>query len=67
MLKQFPPLEEVRTDLVPTDAAAHYLLRSPQTLRSWACYGTGPINPKRISGRLAWPVARIRELTGAAT
>lgn len=35
--QQFPPLEQVNRPTVPTEQAAHYLLRRPQTLRGWAC------------------------------
>lgn len=59
---QFPPLEQVTRPTVPTDAAAYYLNRQPQTLRAWACLENGAMRPVRISGRLAWPVAAIREL-----
>lgn len=59
---QFPPLEQVTRPTAPTDAAAYYLNRQPQTLRAWACLENGPLLPVRINGRLAWPVAAIREL-----
>ena len=56
---------ETRTTL-PTHEAAHHLNRSPQTLRQWAMRGDGPLQPRRIAGRLAWPVADIqRVLEGA--
>lgn len=62
-----PPLRDVTADILPTAEAAYYLNRSPQTLRLWA---TGcrpaPILPRRINGRLAWPVAAIRALVGVA-
>jgi hypothetical protein len=62
MQTNFTPLAlETRTAL-PTDAAAHHLNRQPQTLRAWACLENGPLRPTRINGRLAWPVAGIREL-----
>jgi len=61
-IKQFPPLEQITRPTVPTDAAAHYLNRIPQTLRTWSCLGNGPIRPIRINGRLAWKVADIRAL-----
>lgn len=61
-LQTFPPLELVTRPTVPTDAAAHYLNRRPQTLRSWASTEAGPIRPVRINGRLAWPVSAIRNL-----
>lgn len=58
----FTPLEQVTRPAVPTAEAAHYLNRQPQTLRAWACLENGPIRPIRINGRLAWPVAAIRNL-----
>ncbi len=61
-LPVFPPLEQVTRPTVPTDAAAYYLNRKPQTLRAWACLENGALRPVRISGRLAWPVADIRAL-----
>ena len=60
------PLEQVTNPTVPTNAAAYYLNRRPQTLRLWACFEDGPIRPIRIYGRLAWSVALIRELLGVA-
>lgn len=61
-LPEFPPLEQVNRPTVPTDAAAYYLNRQPQTLRSWASTEHGPIRPIRISCRLAWSVADIKRL-----
>lgn len=61
-LPVFPPLEQVTRPTVPTDAAAYYLNRQPQTLRAWACLENGALRPVRISGRLAWSVASIRAL-----
>ena len=59
----FPPLELVTRPTVPTDQAAYYLNRQPQTMRAWACLEPrGAIKPVRINGRLAWPVAAIRAL-----
>ena len=60
--QNFTPLEQVTRPTVPTDAAAHYLNRRPQTLRAWACLENGPIRPIRINGRLAWSVAGIKAL-----
>lgn len=60
--QQFPPLELVNRPTVPTEQAAYYLNRRPQTLRHHACMENGPIRPLRIHGRLAWPVAAIRAL-----
>lgn len=59
---QFTPLHLETRSHVPTDAAAYYLNRQPQTLRAWACLENGAVRPIRISARLAWPVAAIREL-----
>ena len=66
--QQFPPLELVNRPTVPTEQAAHYLLRRPQTLRGWACAETFPdgLRPVRINGRLGWPVAGIRAALGVA-
>ena len=63
----FPPLELVNRPTVPTEQAAHYLNRRPQTMRGWAMRdGSGPIRPIRINGRLAWPVAGIKAVLGMA-
>ncbi|WP_374641027.1 hypothetical protein [Hydrogenophaga sp.] len=62
---QFPSLELVNRPTVPTEHAAYYLNRRPQTLRLWAM-GSGPIQPLRINGRLAWPVADLKKLLGVA-
>jgi hypothetical protein len=59
---QYPPLDQVTRSHVPTDQAAYYLTRRPQTLRGWASSGAGPVLPHRINSRLAWPVATIRAL-----
>jgi hypothetical protein len=65
--QQFPPLEAVTRPTVPTEQAAYYLNRRPQTLRGWAMNeGKGPIRPLRLNRRLAWPVAAIRLLLGVA-
>jgi hypothetical protein len=61
-LQLFTPLEQVTRPTVPTDAAAYYLNRQPQTLRAWACLENGAMRPVRINGRLAWNVAEIRSL-----
>lgn len=59
---QFTKLELVTRPTVTTEEAAHYLNRRPQTLRSWASTEAGPLRPRRIFGRLAWPVDSIRKL-----
>lgn len=62
--KTYPKLETVTRPTVPTDAAAYYLNRRPQTLRSWACFENGLIRPIRINGRLAWSVGEIKKVLG---
>jgi hypothetical protein len=63
--QNFPLLEQVTRPNVPTEQAAYYLDRRPQTLRGWACLdGTGPLRPLRINGRLAWPVAELKRVLG---
>lgn len=61
---QFPPLESVTRPTVPTEQAAYYLDRKPQTMRAWACLENGAIRPLRINGRLAWPVKEIKKVLG---
>ena len=61
---KFPPLELVNRPTVPTEQAAYYLNRRPQTCRAWACFENGPLRPFRINGRLAWPVAELRRVLG---
>ncbi len=66
--QSFPPLELVNRPTVPTEQAAYYLNRRPQTLRGWACSETfiDGLRPVRINGRLGWPVAGIRAVLGVA-
>lgn len=61
---EFPPLELVTRPTVPTNDAAYYLNRKPRTLRGWSSLENGPIRPKHIFGKLAWPVSEIRALLG---
>lgn len=61
---QFPPLELVSLPTVPTEQAAHYLMRRPQTLREWSCLENGPLRPLRVNGRLAWRVSDIKAVLG---
>ncbi|MCO5103792.1 MAG: hypothetical protein M9919_07270 [Burkholderiaceae bacterium] len=52
--QKFPPLKTGQPSPVPTEQAAYYLNRRPQTLRGWAMNsGTGPVPCIRINGRLA--------------
>lgn len=60
--KLYPPLESETRTAISTDNAAYHLNRKSQTLRTWACFENGPIRPVRINGRLAWPVAEIKNL-----
>jgi hypothetical protein len=57
-------LERETRATLPTPEAAFHLHRAQQTLRLWAMREDGPIRPLRINGRLAWPVARIKQLVG---
>ena len=65
--QNFIPLDQVTLSTIPTNAAAHYLNRRPQTLRAWACLENGPLRPVRINGRLAWPVPGIKDLLNGGT
>lgn len=58
----FTSLEFERRTHVDTACAAYHLGRKPQTLRVWASSETGPLRPVRVNGRLAWPVADIRQV-----
>jgi hypothetical protein len=65
--RAYPALSHETRAAVDTNCAAFHLNRRPQTLRVWACFGTGPILPVRVNGRLAWPVSELqRVLRGAA-
>lgn len=64
----FPPLSLEVRPAVPTEQAAYYLHRKPQTLRKWAVYdGTGPVRPLRCNGRLLWPLDQIRAALGVTS
>lgn len=58
----FISLEKEIRSHVGTAAAAFYLNRKPQTLRTWACSESGLLRPTRINGRLSWNVKEIRAL-----
>ena len=60
-----PPLDSEIRLTVETPVAAYHLNRKEQTLRYWACYACGPIQPLRINGRLHWRVSDIRNLLGS--
>ena len=59
-----PPLDAISRPAITTREAAHYLNRAQQTLRTWAMRGDGPVQPRRVNGRLAWPTADIRQALG---
>ena len=61
---QLTPLAQETRSALPTPEAAAQLNRAEQTLRLWAMRGNGPIQPLRINGRLAWPVAELRRILG---
>ena len=63
-LVTYPPLESLTQPAIPTNQAAHYLNRRPQTLRVWSCLENGALRPIRINGRLAWKVSDIKKLVG---
>ena len=63
--QQFPDLLTEQRPAVDTATAAHWLSRRPQTMRIWALTGH-PIMPRRINGRLAWPVSELRRVLGVA-
>ena len=65
-VEHFVSLDVETRTAVPTDCAAFHLNRKPQTLRLWSMSGSGPLDPLRINGRLAWPVAEIKRLLGMA-
>ena len=60
----WPPLEAVTRPTVPTEQAAYYLCRRPQTLRGWACNEDGPLRPIGVHGKLGWSVAELKKLLG---
>lgn len=62
----FVPLHLETRAAVDTANAAHHLSRRQQTLRGWSCNQDGPITPRRINGRLAWPVADLKKLLGVS-
>lgn len=62
--QNFPDLLAEKRPYVNTETAAHWVYRRPQTLRSWASLGNGPLHPIRIHGRLAWSVQAIKTLLG---
>lgn len=61
----YPPLTQVTKPNLTTAETAYYLDRKPQTLRGWACHsGSGPLEPKRIGGILAWSTDSVKKVAG---
>ena len=60
-----PLEEEKRATLSTKETAAHFGL-ADQTLRTWSCYGNGPIQPIKVQGRLRWPVKKLALILGVA-
>lgn len=58
----FPRLEDIKRPTLTTEEAAHFLNRTPQRLRVWACRENGPIRPVRVGGRLHWRTEDVRRL-----
>lgn len=58
----WPAMSDENRLAIPTEQAAYYLNRRPQTLRGWACKEDGPLVPLRLHGRLMWPMSEIRRL-----
>jgi hypothetical protein len=52
---------------VDTRTAALLINRKPQTLRRWASQGSGPVQPRRVNGRLDWVVSELRALIEKTT
>lgn len=65
---QLVPLDSETRTALPTAEAAAQLNRAQQTLRLWHSNGTCPkeLVPQVIRGRLAWPVAGIKQALGVA-
>ena len=61
---QLTPLAQEARSGLPTSETARHVNRAPQTLRLWAMRGNGPIQPRKINGRLMWPTDEIRRLLG---
>lgn len=64
----FVPLSEEKRQAVGTELMCYHIGRKPQTARTWAMNESYPpaLRPIRILGRLAWPVAGIKEVLGVS-
>lgn len=65
MASNQPNAVSVRETMTTAQAAAA-LNRKPLTLNRWAWTNTGPVQPLRIHGRLAWPSDEIAALLNGA-
>ena len=63
-LTQMIPLDEEKRATLSTEETAAHLGLANQTLRMWACYGSGPIQPIKVQGRLRWPVKKLALILG---
>ncbi len=56
-------------ETVSTAEAAAIIGRATNTLLKWACMGSGPkgLTPRRVNGRLRWPLKAIREVMAGST
>ena len=59
-------LEHETRATLPTPEAAFHLNRAQQTMRLWAMRQDGPLQPRRINGRLAWCTSDIKRLVGVS-
>lgn len=50
--------------LLTTAEAAAFLRFNAQTLRRWACYQNGPIQPVRLRNKLRWRGCDLNRLVG---
>ena len=62
----YPSLEFETRAVISTQAAAYHLGRQAQTLRVWACRGSGLLQPIKIGSRLGWRTDDIRRLLGVS-
>ena len=62
----FVPLDQETRTHVVTAVMCRHLNRREQTARGWASAETYPkgLKPLRVNGRLAWPVAGIKQVLG---
>jgi hypothetical protein len=66
--QRFTPLNRETRTHVDTATMCWHLGFAEQTARLWACKESYPegLKPRRVNGRLKWPVAGIRKVLGVA-